>query len=260
MTIERLSIELTQRCGKACWFCYSRSTPQGSTRFELSEVLRFITDCAANGVRAVSFGGGEPLEYTGVFALLRELQGVVFRSLTTNGLLLQGALLEGLVDSRPDKVHVSIHFPANRQEVQRVARQVQELEAAGIRSGVNLLVSRNQLAHAEKAARFLRDAGIGNDRIVYLPMRIRDTPSAGDLARVAGSERFQSMSCLLGCAKSPRFCAIGWDRSVAHCSYTARRSTLREPTYTALQRALDGLALSYCGGTDDGLVRLSRRA
>src|SRR5688500_13115604 len=116
--IERLSIELTQRCSKACWFCYSRSTPEGSTRFSVGELLQLIRDCAGHGVRAVSFGGGEPLEYDGVFTLLRELEGVLFRSLTTNGLLLEGALLDRLLESAPDKVHVSIHFPSNLAEVE----------------------------------------------------------------------------------------------------------------------------------------------
>jgi sulfatase maturation enzyme AslB (radical SAM superfamily) len=258
--IERLSIELTQRCSKACWFCYSGSTPLGSTRFERDELLAFVGDCAANGVRAVSFGGGEPLEYEPVFSLLRELEGILFRSLTTNGLLLDGPAFEKLVAARPDKVHVSIHFPNNVAEVERVTRQVGALGAAGIRSGVNLLVSRANAEHAEQATRFLHEHGIGNDRIVFLPMRIKDTPAPSELARVAGSPRFQSMSCLLGCARSPRFCAIGWDKSVAHCSYTSARRPLEAPTYAALMRALDGLTLAFCGGTDEGLVRLSRRA
>jgi MoaA/NifB/PqqE/SkfB family radical SAM enzyme len=258
--IERLSIELTQRCAKACWFCYSASTPLGSTRFEPDEVVALVEDCAANGVRAVSFGGGEPLEYEPVFSLLRALDGVLFRSLTTNGLLLDGRAFQRLVDAKPDKVHVSIHFPGNASEVERVARQVGMLSAAGIRSGVNLLVSRSNVDHAETAARRLHDSGIGNDRIVFLPMRIRDTPTASDLARVAGSRHFQSMSCLLACAKSPRFCAIGWDKTVAHCSYTSTRRPLEAPTFAALMRALDGLALAFCGGTDEGLVRISRRA
>jgi molybdenum cofactor biosynthesis enzyme MoaA len=258
--IERLSIELTQRCGKACWFCYSRSTPQGATRFEHDELVAFARDCATHGVRAVSFGGGEPLEYTPVFSLLRALDGALFRSLTTNGLLLEGPAFDELVAARPDKVHVSVHFPGNRAEVDRVARQVAALQRAGVRCGVNLLVSRSNASDAERAARCLREHGIGNDRIVYLPMRVRDTPTARDLARVAGSERFQSMSCLLGCATSSRFCAIGWDRTVAHCSYTGARRPLESATFAGLMRALDGLTLDFCGGTDDGLVRLSRRA
>jgi hypothetical protein len=87
-------------------------------------------------------------------------------------------------------------------------------------------------------------------------MRGDDTPSPEDVAKVAGA-RFQSMSCLMKCEKSARFCSIGWDRSVGWCSYTRARNRLREPTFAALKNALDGLGLEFCG--DDGsLVPLRR--
>jgi hypothetical protein len=72
-----------------------------------------------------------------------------------------------------------------------------------------------------------------------------------DLARVAGRERFQSMTCLMGCGKSPRFASIARDRTVARCSYTASRRPLAGNTYCELVAALDGLGLTFCGGTDD---------
>ena len=96
MSLERISIELTNRCGKACWFCYNHSLPEGETRWELEEVVAFVRDCAAHGVKAVSFGGGEPLQYAGLFVVLTQLDGVLFRSITTNGLLLQEEKLEQL--------------------------------------------------------------------------------------------------------------------------------------------------------------------
>src|SRR6185312_17240781 len=86
MDVERISIELTNRCSKACWFCYNASRPDGSTEWTFDDLLPFLYDCAAGGVRAVSFGGGEPLESPNVFALLRALDGTLFRSITTNGL------------------------------------------------------------------------------------------------------------------------------------------------------------------------------
>lgn len=247
--MERLSIELTNRCGKACWFCYNGSHGAGATTWTVEELVAFVRDCAANGVKAVSFGGGEPLQFDGVFDLLRQLDGVLFRSLTSNGLLFHGETFEQLVAARPDKVHVSIHFPGHRPEVERVIRQVQELHERGIKSGVNLLVMRSRLAEAMEAARLVRDAGIGNDRIVYLPMRGRDTPTPAEVARVAGDQPFQSTSCLAACGKSPRFVSIGWDRRVAWCSYTAQRRPLEQPTYAGLRRATDGLGLTFCGGT-----------
>jgi uncharacterized protein YjiS (DUF1127 family) len=217
-----------------------------------------VSDCAANGIKAVSFGGGEPLEYPGVFDVLARLRGRLFRSLTTNGLGLDDKTLAALVEAGPEKVHVSVHFPG---DTERVIEQVHRLAARGIASGVNLLVSRSRLTETTAVAARLRAAGIGNDRVVYLPMRMQDTPTPAQIAEVAGGARFQSMTCLAACQPSARFCAIAWDKTVAWCSYTRTRRPLGELTYAALCAALQGLGLAFCGGQSDGpLVRLSGRS
>jgi hypothetical protein len=252
--LERVSIELTRRCAKGCSFCYNGSGPGGDTRWSPEEVVSFVNDCARNGVRAVSFGGGEPLEYEGLFAVLASLRGTLFRSLTSNGLLLDGKL-EELVAAAPDKVHLSIHFPDRAVEVARVIRQVDGLQAAGVRAGVNLLVRRSGLAAAAATAERLRASGIGNDRIAYLPMRGADTPTPGEMSVVAGRAPFQSMSCLMACRASPRFCSVGWDRTVAWCSYTTERRPLQELTHAGLCNALDGLGLRFCGGAPEPVAR-----
>jgi hypothetical protein len=252
MTLERISVEVTNRCAKACWFCYSHSLPGGQTTWTTYDLVAFVQDCAAHGIKAVSFGGGEPLQYEGIFTVLQRLRGQLFRSLTTSGLPLQGAMLDRLVAAAPDKVHVSIHFPEHPGEVQRVLRQVHELADRGIRSGINFLVARSKLEAAARAAERVRQAGVGNDRIIYLPLRGRDTPSPREVAAVAGDQPFQSMACLTTCGRSPRFCSVSWDRQVAWCSYTATRRPLPESTYHGLQAALEGLGLQFCGGTDGG--------
>jgi len=258
--VERLSIELGNRCRKACAFCYSASSPAGETRWTVADVVALVTDGARHGVRAVSFGGGEPLEVPALlFGALAGLRGVVFRSFTTSGLDLDAAFAD-VVAAAPDKVHVSIHHPGARAEVERVVSQVGRLAAAGIASGVNLLVARSQLAAAGAAAATLHAAGIDNRRIVYLPMRgdVAETPTPAELAAVAG-DRFQSMTCLPACAPSPRFAALAWDRTVAHCSYTTARRPLVAPTHAALLAALATCGLTFCGVPDDRPVRLSRR-
>ena len=246
MMIERLSIELTNRCDKGCGFCYNQSLPGGDTLWCVDEVISLVEDCAAHGLRAVSFGGGEPLQYPGVHALLEALQGRLFRSLTTNGLpLVDRAEFDRLVVARPDKVHVSIHRPGSSAEVERVIATVQALADAGIASGVNLLVPAHQLEAAAQAALRLREAGIDNRRIVYLPQRGAHTPTPKQVATIAGGP-FQSMSCLRACAKSARFCSLSWDKSIAWCSYTSARRTLSAPTHASLLATLDGLDLVDC--------------
>lgn len=248
--LTRISIELTNQCSKGCWFCYNHSGPQGATQWTVDALAEFIGDCADHGVRAVSFGGGEPLEYDGLFSLLDQLRGVLFLSLTTNGLLLDNPMLDRLQNAAPDKVHVSIHFPGSPSEVSRVISNVQSLSRRGIRGGVNLLVQRSRLDAAKRAAQRLRQSGIENDSIVYLPMRGRDTPSPEELASVAGDQPFQSMTCLSECGPSERFCSIGWDRRVAWCSYTTTRRRLEELTYQSLMETTDGLGLAFCGNIE----------
>jgi molybdenum cofactor biosynthesis enzyme MoaA len=245
--LERISIELTNQCGKQCNFCYNHSHPQGATAWEVDELVDFVTDCAKSGTQAVSFGGGEPLEYSPLCELLARLQGVVFRSCTTNGLLLNADWIERLASVAPDKIHISIHFPDSQPEIDRVIAQVTDLQARGIRSGVNLLVARSHLTASQSAVQQLHRAGITNDRIVYLPMRGTDTPTPQEMAKVAGSEKFQSMTCLLACGKSDRFCSIGWDKRVGWCSYTIARRSLPLLTAEGLRAALMDLPLIFCG-------------
>lgn len=248
MALDRISIELTNRCRKGCWFCYNSSNPHGDTSWQLSEVLSFVGSCAEGGVRAVSFGGGEPLEYNKWRQVFAELKGIVFRSMTTNGILLQDKQkYADLLSVRPDKVHVSIHFPERLEEVERVVGLVNSLYRDGIRSGINLLVAKSSLSTAIQAAKYIRDSGIDNERIVYLPMRGRHTPTAQEISLVAGGICFQSMSCLSQCARSPRFCSISWDKTVAWCSYTTSRRALSELTYQGLIKTIHNLQLRYCG-------------
>lgn len=250
MTLDRISIEVTNRCAKACWFCYNHSLPEGETRWTAGELVSFVRDCADHGVKAVSFGGGEPLQYDELFLVLEHLRGTLFRSLTSNGLLLHGERLERLIAAAPDKVHLSIHFPERDGEVRRVIQQVHELAERGIRSGINLLVARTNLPAAQRAAERVRQSGIGNECIVYLPMRGQDTPTPAEVAAIAGSQPFQSMTCLVQCGRSPRFCSIGWDKTVAWCSYTRTRRQLPALTYEGLNTALNGLGLEFCGGIE----------
>src|SRR5262245_30810047 len=46
MALELISIELTNRCAKACWFCYNHSLPEGETRWSVEDVVGFVRDCA----------------------------------------------------------------------------------------------------------------------------------------------------------------------------------------------------------------------
>src|SRR6516162_9277767 len=56
LKLERVSIEVTNRCAKACWFCYNHSQAEGDTRWTPEELVAFVRDCVTHGIKAVSFG------------------------------------------------------------------------------------------------------------------------------------------------------------------------------------------------------------
>lgn len=72
-SIERVSINLSNYCIKECPFCYNKSSKAGATFWRANEVVDLIKDCVANGTKAVSFGGGELLEYPELFEILKSL-------------------------------------------------------------------------------------------------------------------------------------------------------------------------------------------
>jgi len=258
--LEFVSIEPSRRCTKGCSFCYNGSSAANTDIWPADELRVFCIDLAANGVRALSFGGGEPLEYPPMFELLDALGGVVPRTLTTNGLPLErGSVFERLVGAAPEKVHVSIHAPENLREVARVVDQVLALGKAGLRSGVNFLVRGGHLDEATRAAAYLYHAGITPEQITFLPMRgsplAHENVTPKELAAVAQSAKFASMTCLRGCEKSRRFASVAADKTVAWCSYTVSRVRLADLSHAALVAALAGRTAANVLGAaarDDG--------
>jgi len=251
MPVELVSIELTNYCSKGCPFCYAKSNSDGKTYWTIDLLVVFIRDLARNGIKAVSFGGGEPLQFPGIWKLLVQLRSIgVFKSITTNGLpLLEPgaiALLPGFVD----KVHVSLHYPEHQHEVLRVIRQVKELEEAGVKSGINFVLKQQNATQEAAAVRAIRDAGITAERVIFLPLRGKGVQINHERFRQVAYEigsNFQSTWCLQGCRKLPKSVSIDWEGKVGWCSYTEARSPMMEFTYNGMMEALHARGLVYCG-------------
>jgi MoaA/NifB/PqqE/SkfB family radical SAM enzyme len=254
--IKLVSIELTNFCSKgpicASFGCYAGSSREGATFWTPETLGRFIRDLSENGVEAVSLGGGEPLEYSGIWELLHVTQEIqIFKSMTTNGLLLTEAIA-GELAKNIDKVHVSLHFPENPREVDRVIGQVKMLETKGLRSGINFLVKGVDLEAEKAAVRLIKAVGIQQDRVIFLPLRGKGVngSQAADAVKEVGrvlSGRFQSTWCLLDCGRSPRFVSVDWEGRVGYCSYTPAKTRMADFTHHGMMEALHAKDLVYCG-------------
>lgn len=152
--IEMLSIDLSNYCSKACPFCYNNSNPEGATAWEADEAIAFLSDCIANGVKAVSLGGGEPFEYEWIFQVIKAIYPLCYLSVTSNGLPLEeDAIWTQLKSIKPDKIHLTIHHPDDDAEVKRIFHRITCLNKIGIKPGINLLVASDKIDDASNVYR-----------------------------------------------------------------------------------------------------------
>lgn len=244
--IEQLSIDLSNYCSKGCHFCYNRSHARGDVMWHPQEVTSFAKDCIVNGMKAISLGGGEPLEYEGVFEVVEALFPLCYLTITSNGLPLERSeVWQKLQQHKPDKMHLTIHFPDDAKEVHRVRRQVKMLAHLGIKPGVNLLVSSNKVEAARRAYAFLR-AVLHPSQIILVPQRYANTPSPEQLARVSHGEYFQSPSCLLACECPKGFASVSWDKRANVCSFAGGKVSLPSLDYAGLLAALSQVHFRSC--------------
>lgn len=245
--IERISIDLSNRCSKACDFCYNGSSSVGQTLWQPDEVIRLVSDCAQNGTKAVSLGGGEPFEYDGLFEIIAAIMPLVYVSVTSNGIpLLNENTFRMLKENKPNLLHFTIHNPANLDEVQRTLYLYRKTTRAGIRTGLNFLVSANQIEEGRKLVEKLFKLGLNEQQIIFIPRKISQQPTPEQVAYVASREHFQSTYCLRSCNPSPRFCSISWDKKVNFCSYGPSKAPLEALTYNAITNALQTIEFKQC--------------
>lgn len=244
--IEQLSLDLSNYCSKACSFCYNHSHRAGSTLWTPEEVIAFTLDCISHGTKAVSLGGGEPFEYMGIFEVIRALYPQCYLTVTSNGLPLKDRTIwKHLTEDKPDKIHLTIHFPDQPSEVERVLTQTRRLAEIEVKAGINLLVGAHQVEQARtvyaQAREFLQP-----EQIILIPQRFANTPTPRQLASVAGGEPFQSPSCLPACQKPAGFASVSWDKQVNHCSFAGGKAPLPTLDYAGLCEALQQTAFSRC--------------
>lgn len=246
MKIEQISIDVSNYCRKGCPFCYNSSNQEGATSWKVDEIIAFAKSCIENGVKAISLGGGEPLDYDGIFDVIAALYPLCYVTLTTNGLPLDRAhIISALKLHKPDKIHISIHHVDDGTEVCRVLRQVELLNDLSIKPGVNLLVN-DALIEKSKVVYMSLRHHLSSDQIILIPQRFGHTPSPKQLAEVSNGEPFQSPSCILGCSQPVKFASVSWDKKANWCSYAGGKQALPTLDYNGLVTALRAVHFEPC--------------
>jgi radical SAM protein with 4Fe4S-binding SPASM domain len=187
---------VTYRCNLQCPFCYSESGPRrplgpgGDVRRRLVERL------AAWGVLEVALGGGEPTVLPDFAELLAGIRAAgMVPNVTTNGTVQSAAVVRALA------AHAGVvHLSADRPELLDAARgtgvfaRLREtasvLGGAGVRLGVNLLLTPHNCGDLRRSLDALLDLGVQavtflRPKGAWAAAHWPGFPTADDLARVA---------------------------------------------------------------------------
>lgn len=175
-------IKPTNRCDHGCEYCsYRDEQSVTNTGFDMRDSIPFeklrevIADCAAMGVRAVTFsGGGEPLLYPRIDEVMQlVLDKGIDLSLITHGQYLTGNNAKVLkhakwvrvsMDSPDAKTYSRIrHVP--EEVFISVSRNIREFAAAKAgpcELGVNFVVNKYNFSQVYAAAKYFRLLGVNH--------------------------------------------------------------------------------------------------
>jgi radical SAM protein with 4Fe4S-binding SPASM domain len=187
---------VTYRCNLHCPFCYSESGPRRPLGPGPEVRRRVVNRLAAWGVFEVALGGGEPTVLPDFAELLAAIRAAgMVPNVTTNGTVRGGAVVRALA-KHAGVVHLSADRPelldAARGEgvFARLRQTARALRAAGVRLGVNLLLTPYNVADIRRSLEALLRFGVQavtflRPKGAWAAAHWPGFPTADDLARLA---------------------------------------------------------------------------
>ena len=215
-------VAVTSRCPVSCAGCYQNASPEGAhvDRTQLERSLRALAD---EGVFTVAFGGGEPLLREDLSALSDLARSLGMTPVvTTSGVGMTPARAASLRSFA--QVNVSHDGVADGYEAVRgfegaraAERAIVQLHEAGVAVGVNLVLTRQNLAFVEQTVARVRGLGAREVQLLrykpagraasldYLARRLapEDLAPLGETVRRLAADCGEAFSVRIDCALVP---------------------------------------------------------
>jgi radical SAM protein with 4Fe4S-binding SPASM domain len=191
---------VTYRCNLHCAFCYSESSPERSLGPNARTRREIVTRLAEWGVLKLALGGGEPTILPDFADLLSAIRAAnMVPNVTTNGTISSEAVVRALA-THAGVVHLSADRPelldaARGQGVfARLGKTAVVLLAAGVRLGINLLLTPYNAHDLRRSLEALLDLGVQTVTLLrpkgaWAAEHWPGFPTANDLARMADDLR-----------------------------------------------------------------------
>jgi radical SAM protein with 4Fe4S-binding SPASM domain len=216
---------LTNRCSAGCPHCYMDAGSPDPGELDTAGMRTALSALADMGVFHVALGGGEALERPDLFELADFARRIgLVPNLTVSGRGIDAAVARnmrvfGQVNVSMDGVGDSYGVFRGRNDFDMADRAVAHLVAAGVPTGINCVVGRENMeqipdlfAHARKRGlneiEFLRfkPAGRAMDRETYLSKATTDIQNAILTPLLADLSQHWEVTAKIDCSFIPMFC------------------------------------------------------
>jgi radical SAM protein with 4Fe4S-binding SPASM domain len=173
---ETIHFSVTGRCDQACAGCFYSARPGSAVTptdapFELFE--RVVRGTAAAQVFQMALGGGEPLLHPRLLDMVRlARQSDIVPNLTTNGNLLTVEVAAALKEAGLGQVQISLNGAseetnaATRPNFAGAMAAIAACRAAGLRFGINFLLTRSSLPDLEAVIQLGQQVGAATVNIL----------------------------------------------------------------------------------------------
>lgn len=176
--LATLYISLTRECNLHCPYCYAHGGEMAQSTMEFHRVLSLIEEASRLGVQKITFTGGEPLVYKGLFTLAHLVKDKGMNlELITNGTLFHKEMVHQLkifdeivvtLDGSTPEVHDSTRGEGTYYQV---IEGIELLKEHGIALNVNTIINRNNVHDLYNTIELVGRMGIQQHNTnVHLPM------------------------------------------------------------------------------------------
>lgn len=154
---------LTSKCNYNCSFCFKIPNKKDITQKQAEKILLQLKEA---NVKKISFGGGEPLLWSGdIFSLIKKTKKLgIVTMLTTNGSLLTKEKLEKLkgnldwitlpIDGSDEEHQVKTGRP--KDHFTKILKLLNTLESSNFKVKINTVLSKRNLDDIENIAKLVK--------------------------------------------------------------------------------------------------------
>lgn len=200
------NFELTARCNFNCPMCYVHLSQEDvnaqGKELTAQQWIKLARQAKDKGMVFALLTGGEPFVRKDFFEIFDAMKAMgILISINSNGSMLEGAVLERLLENPPFRINVSLYGGCaqtyqdmcGQNAFDRVVNNIRRLKEAGIDVRINLSITQFNRQDIEKIHQIAQELGVHVKATSYMYPSIRTGSDFGCGTRLCPSEAAEAM-------------------------------------------------------------------